>query len=142
VIDEYRRRWNIDEVELVGYSFGADVMPFLYNRLPQGQREAVRSISLLGLAHHADFRVTVGGWLGKAQRDAPAVAPQLATIPSQRVACVYGAEEKDTLCPDLAASGVRVLRTPGGHHFDGDLAAMAARLEANFARDAATAPSA
>ncbi|RXQ99942.1 AcvB/VirJ family lysyl-phosphatidylglycerol hydrolase [Pseudoxanthomonas composti] len=141
VIEEYRHRWHADEVDLVGYSFGADAMPFLYNRLPPAQRQAVGSLSLLGLGHHADFRVTVGGWLGKSQHNAPAVAPQLAQIPSQRVLCVYGAEEKDSLCPELAASGIRAVRTAGGHHFDGDLAAMAARLEANFARNGATAPS-
>ena len=34
IIDHYREAWQRPDVVLVGYSFGADVLPFAYNRLP------------------------------------------------------------------------------------------------------------
>ncbi|MCC4587197.1 virulence factor [Xanthomonas sp. NCPPB 1067] len=120
VIAAYRQRWHIRHVALVGYSFGADVLPFAYPDLSPQQRAAVQFVSLLGLGHQADFKVRVGGWLGwhnDAERD---VAPALQALDLRRVQCIYGTEEKDTLCPELRARGVEVVARPGGHHFDHD----------------------
>ncbi len=135
VINEYRQRWHADEVELIGYSFGADAMPFLYNRLPPATRAIVRSISLLGLGHAASFRVSVGDWLGTPSSDDVPVAPELAKLPPGELLCVYGEDERDTLCPTLAAQGIRVAKTSGGHHFDHNIPAMVERLRANFSRN-------
>ncbi|MET1023635.1 MAG: AcvB/VirJ family lysyl-phosphatidylglycerol hydrolase [Pseudoxanthomonas sp.] len=140
VIDAYSTRWHTDDVELVGYSFGADAMPFLYNRLPPATRAKVRSLSLLGLGHGASFKVSVGGWLGTPSSDDAPVAPELASIPSGKLLCVFGQDEKDTLCPGLAVRGVTVAQTKGGHHFDGDLPAMVQRLEHHFQRNDQAGP--
>jgi type IV secretory pathway VirJ component len=47
--------------------------------------------------------------------------------------CFYGQDEGDSACPELARRGVEVIRTLGGHHFNGDYAALSrdimARLE-------------
>jgi len=47
--------------------------------------------------------------------------------------CFYGQDEGDSDCPELARRGVEVIRTSGGHHFNGDYAALSrdimARLE-------------
>ena len=64
VLTTYMAKWKTPDVALIGYSFGADVMPFAYNGLPQGLRSHVKLIALLGLAHRADFRIVVYGWLG------------------------------------------------------------------------------
>ena len=34
--------------------------------------------------------------------------------------CFYGQDEKDSACPYLARREVEVIRTTGGHHFDGN----------------------
>jgi type IV secretory pathway VirJ component len=126
VISDYQRRWHIHQVALVGYSFGADVLPFAYADLPAQQRAAVRFVSLLGLAHKADFKVQVRGWLGWDEGDGRSVQPMMAGFAPQRLQCIYGAEEKDTLCPQLRQQGVDVRMRPGGHHFDRDPEALAA----------------
>ncbi|WP_175485466.1 virulence factor family protein [Pseudoxanthomonas sp. GM95] len=117
VIAEYRQRWHVTRVDLVGYSFGADVMPFLYARLPADQQAQVRTVSLLGLSSGTGFTVRIGGWLGWSGGDTHPVAPQLQAIPTDKLLCVYGEEEEDSLCPSLRASGIAVRMTPGGHHF-------------------------
>ncbi|MBV6812758.1 virulence factor [Xanthomonas campestris pv. passiflorae] len=125
VIASYRQRWHIQHVALVGYSFGADVLPFAYPELSPQQRASVQFVSLLGLGHEADFKVRVGGWLGwhnDAERD---VEPAIQALDAHRLQCIYGNEEKDTLCPELRARGVQVLARPGGHHFDHDPVVLA-----------------
>lgn len=142
VIEEYGRRWHADRVDLVGYSFGADAMPFLYNRLPPSDQARVDSITLMGLGHGASFEVSVGGWLGTPSSDDAPVAPELARIPPAKLLCVYGRQESDTLCPQLAAQGIRTLETGGGHHFDGDPDGLAGRVAAGFGPHSAAVRSA
>jgi type IV secretory pathway VirJ component len=42
--------------------------------------------------------------------------------------CIYGADEKDSLCPKLDAKKFRVVELKGGHHFDGDYANLARQI--------------
>ncbi|WP_027795003.1 virulence factor family protein [Paraburkholderia acidipaludis] len=129
VIRTYEARWHAKHVALVGYSFGADVMPFAYNRLPDALRAKVSYMSLLGFAPDADFQIRVTGWLGMPASDkALAVRPELAKVPPAIVQCVYGADEKDTLCPALANTGIDLVKTDGSHHFDGNYGALAAKI--------------
>ncbi|NML31118.1 virulence factor family protein [Paraburkholderia antibiotica] len=133
VMQTYGARWHAEHIALIGYSFGADVMPFAYNRLPAEQRAKVSLISLLGFAPDADFQVRVGGWLGMPASDkALKVRPELAHVPPAMVQCFYGASETDTLCPALEKTGVEVIRTSGDHHFGRDYNALERRILAAF----------
>ncbi len=105
------------------------MLPFAYNRLPEALQQHVTRIALLAIEAKADFEVEVDGW-----QPSPPVDPRLPTdaevarIPPTLVLCIYGAEEKHTGCPGLAARGVTVVRTSGAHHFDGDYAALERRI--------------
>jgi len=133
VMQTYGARWHAEHIALIGYSFGADVMPFAYNRLPQAQRAKVSLIALLGFAPDADFQIRVGGWLGMPASDkALKVQPELTKVPAAIVQCFYGAEEEDTLCPALDKSGIEVIRTSGDHHFGGGYNAMEKRILSAF----------
>ncbi|WP_322045957.1 AcvB/VirJ family lysyl-phosphatidylglycerol hydrolase [Paraburkholderia sp. J67] len=129
VLNTYASRWHAKHIALVGYSFGADVMPFAYNRLPDALREKVSYMSLLGFAPDADFQIRVTGWLGMPASDkALKVQPELAKVPPAIVQCVYGADEKDTICPALANTGIELVKTNGSHHFDGDYNELATKI--------------
>lgn len=133
VMQTYGARWHANHVALVGYSFGADVMPFAYNRLPEALRAKVSLISLLGFAPDADFQIRVGGWLGMPASDKALKAqPELMRVPPAIVQCFYGENEKDTLCPALANTGVEVVRTSGDHHFGRDYNALERRILSAF----------
>ena len=64
VLAHYREAWSRPDVVLVGYSFGADILPFAYNRLPADEQAHVHRLSLLALSGSADFEIHVTGWLG------------------------------------------------------------------------------
>jgi type IV secretory pathway VirJ component len=140
ILATYRARWGTPRAILVGYSFGAGVLPFAMNRLPAAERAGVVQLSLLGLEPTAPFEIEVTGWLGALDRDAAAVLPELERLDLRRLQCFYGEEEEDTLCraPELAAA--EVVRTEGGHHFGGDYQALASRILEGAARRLAAAP--
>ena len=116
----YRQRWGVKSFVLAGYSFGADILPPIYNRLPAADQDSVSLLVLLALADHADFEIHVSGWLGQAGGEL-ALAPELAKMPKQKILCVYGAKEKtETACTGLANTSATLLELPGEHHFDQD----------------------
>jgi type IV secretory pathway VirJ component len=119
-------------VGLVGYSFGAG--------LPDDVRAAVVEVSPLGLEPRAPFEIAVSGWLGGVPADAPPVLPELARLDLSRVQCFYGEEEELTLCTDPALEGAEIIRTTGGHHFDGDYEALARRILEGAERRAGSRP--
>jgi len=47
IIVHYRSIWKKDRVALIGYSFGADVLPFLINRLDSADFRSVDCIAFL-----------------------------------------------------------------------------------------------
>ena len=117
------------EILLVGYSFGAGILPFAVNRLSEADRARVTQVSLLGVEPHAPFEIEVTGWLGEGPSpEAPLLLPELLRLDLSRVQCFYGEEEEDSLCRDPALAGAEIVRTTGGHHFDGDYPGLARRI--------------
>jgi type IV secretory pathway VirJ component len=122
-------KWKSKKVILIGYSFGAGILPFTVNRLPAAERERIVLISLLGLEPRAPFVIALSAWLGKeTDESAPAVLPELLQLDLAKVQCFYGEQEEDSLCRTPQVVGWEVIRTTGGHHFDGDYRALAMRI--------------
>ncbi len=127
LMQHYREKWGAKHFVLAGYSFGADVLPAIYNRLPADAKKDVSSVILLAFARSGSFEIEVQGWLGKAGQEA-ATGPEMARLPGPKVLCVYGIEEKnESGCTQPQAVGEN-LQLPGGHHFDEDYPALAKRL--------------
>ena len=127
ILAHYRAAWSRPDVTLVGYSFGADILPFLYNRLPAGEQAHVHRLSLLALSRSADFEIHVTGWLGVdgPSSDSRRTAPELARLPPGLVQCFYGAADAESGCLLPELNGAELIRTEGGHHFDGRYEALA-----------------
>jgi len=129
VLRHYLDAWQKERVMLIGYSFGADVLPFLANGLPPELRGRVELLVFLGLGPAAMFEFHLSDWLATGRgEDALPVLPQIQNLGWTRSLCVYGADEDDSLCPALKQLGVDVLKVPGDHHFGGDYAGVAALI--------------
>ena len=127
-IDTFLSRWGGSKVVLIGYSFGADVLPFAYDRLSPETKAHVVQLSLLGFATAADFEIRIAGLVGAGpSKEALPTEPAIATIDPTMVQCFYGADEDDTACC-LLHGKAEVIRTAGGHHFDGNYSALAQRI--------------
>lgn len=122
VIRHYAEQWKRPNVLLVGYSQGADVMPFAFNRLAADTRGRVRGTALMALSHKAAFEFHLSNWVGDSgDLD---IAPEAAKLPAASTLCIYGQDEDDSLCPEIGAHA-KVVALPGGHHFDGDYEKLA-----------------
>ncbi len=129
MIDAYTDQWGISNVVLIGYSFGADVIPAAYNLLPKAQKKRVKQLSLLALSKEVDFEISVTGWLGMAGAgEGGTTTDDIARIKSGLVQCIYGTEEDDDPCPSLKSTGVETVAIDGGHHFDEDYQALGKRI--------------
>jgi type IV secretory pathway VirJ component len=129
-INHYTKAWSRERVILIGYSLGADVLPFIVNRLPADVREHVCSIALIGLGNTAIFEVHVKQWLPGTKLVGQPVAPELATLPHSQLLCLYGAEDKDSLCPSLARTEAMIEQIGNGHHLGGQYREIAQRIVA------------
>ena len=121
VVRHYEEQSDGRGVILAGYSFGADVLPFIVNRLSADTKSQIKLMSLIGLSEHASFEIRLQGILGATNEDGPPTVPELARIKNIPIQCVYGFDESDTACTDQALSRiVERVEMSGGHHFNGD----------------------
>jgi type IV secretory pathway VirJ component len=52
--------------------------------------------------------------------------------------CVHGADENDSYCLKPQPAQVHVVQLPGGHHYDGDYAALGKLIVDNLPKSAGT----
>jgi type IV secretory pathway VirJ component len=122
IVHHYGDAWQVTRVSLIGYSFGAAVIPLVWPKLDPATRNEIKLIAMLGLEPVARLRMSMAGWLGMASSEDISLRPFLAEMPKDKVMCVYSDEEQkagSTGCtlPELDGA-TRVERT-GGHHFGG-----------------------
>jgi type IV secretory pathway VirJ component len=124
VLRTYSHEWGRSRALLIGYSQGADTMPFMVNRLPPETRQLVAFTSLLGISDNAVWEFHVASWLGSPAKGIP-TGPELQRWSGSPYLCLYGESDGDSACAALTGHDGRVLKLPGGHHFDGDYAEVA-----------------
>jgi type IV secretory pathway VirJ component len=113
---------------LIGYSFGASLVPVVINRLPDAARRRVQGGVMISPDDAAVFEIHVGDWFGSTHHDDTLpIGPEIAASKVPLV-CVHGADEDDSFCMKAQPAQVRVVDLPGGHHYDGDYAALGALI--------------
>ena len=120
VIADYMQKWNKSEVILLGYSFGADVLPFIVNRLPEYLRHEIKMVVLMSPDKSADFEFHFTDWFDESSRDAYNVAPELQRLKAAPTVIIYGEKENDSLVKHISNRKVRIIKVPGDHHYNYD----------------------
>jgi type IV secretory pathway VirJ component len=131
VLRHFMAAYGRDSAILIGYSQGADTMPFMFNGLPAELARAIERVVLIAPSKAATFEFHVSTWLGKDPPGLP-TGPEVARISGKRLTCLYGADEDDCLCPELDRDSYRVIELPGGHHFAGDYDTLAKTILENL----------
>jgi type IV secretory pathway VirJ component len=121
ILQYYSFLWNRPKVVMIGYSFGADVLPFLLNRISRESLLKIEAVAFLGLSSTADFQFHLTDWLVSLKRPtALPVRPELEKLRGKKILCFYGTEDKDALCGELDQGLVKAIAIQSGHRFGND----------------------
>jgi type IV secretory pathway VirJ component len=116
------------KIIVLGWSYGADVLPIAYNHLTAAEQKIISNLVLLSGGKLTQLQVTLAERTGLAPGHIP-LEPELALIPRDKLICVYSDPEKDnSSCLSEAVKGAKVLEISGGHAFDHDAPMVVSRL--------------
>jgi type IV secretory pathway VirJ component len=119
LISYYLGLWKRKRVILIGYSFGADIVPFIFTRLPRDQSKNISQIVLLSPSNHTDFEVHVSEMLGENSEGTNNVPAEINKIDQKPILILSGEKEEDDLNTALLRiSNYQKIILPGGHHYD------------------------
>lgn len=118
---------HADRVILIGQSFGADMLQVGATGLPEDLRSKVQMVALVVPGDTVIFRASPAELFDWAKPDAPALptARQLTWAPA---ICIYGRDEKNSLCPLLHQPNMQRVGLPGAHSLGHDPDALYAAL--------------
>ena len=118
-LKKYAASWHTAGVLMVGYSFGADIVPFVLNRLEPAQLRTIGQAVLISPSPHTTFEVTISGMMDIPHSDGYSVHRELEKVRQVPVKLVFGRNEDF----DPFFSGGKKLEPlllPGGHHYQGN----------------------
>jgi type IV secretory pathway VirJ component len=125
VIEHYLAQWHLQRVDLVGFSFGADVLPFIVNRLPADTAARIATTTLIGPSPSATFEIHVSNWLPGITTHGLSLAPEIGKLKPVPL-CLYGSGEAHDICGSLPATQVDEIGS--GHHLGGEGELIVARI--------------
>ncbi len=121
IIRFYLLKWKKEKVLIVGYSLGADVLPFMVHRLPQDLKNRIELVTFLSPSHLVDFQFHLSYWLGGGDNKTDLkVLPEIEKLQGLPLLCFYGNDENDSICKSMPSTLAKVIAVDGGHHYDGN----------------------
>jgi type IV secretory pathway VirJ component len=111
LIREYQTKWQRQQVILIGFSRGAEALPFMINHASDDTRRSIALIVLLGPAETTGFVIHTP--------DRLSVLPEVRKLKGIPLLCVNGTREKHSVCRSLRPTEATVFTLNGGHHFGG-----------------------
>jgi type IV secretory pathway VirJ component len=127
----YCKVWKRDRFLLIGYSLGAEIIPFITNRLPDEMKTASSSV-LLSPEPHTDFEVHITNMLGMGNRQNIYKVPEeIIRMKPVKTLIIYGSGEKTPLPDLIGGSSATVVKIPGDHHYKFDIALIVKTMKEN-----------
>lgn len=119
LINKYSALYKTNRIYLCGYSFGADIIPFIYNRLAPSIKNKVVALELLSPFATSDFMVHTSDLLNIASDDRPyKVKAEIESIPRIPIFCFYGEKEESKPMETILKKNFTMKILAGDHHYD------------------------
>ncbi|HEY5510237.1 MAG TPA: AcvB/VirJ family lysyl-phosphatidylglycerol hydrolase [Prolixibacteraceae bacterium] len=129
VIETYQKLWKRDKFVLAGYSFGASIVPFLANRLPQNVKNNLVSIILITPDKRGEFEINLSDMLNlglsKGKYD---VLQEIQQGDSKKYLVIFSSDESENTRQAFQQAGLKTEILQGNHHFDNGYDAVAERI--------------
>lgn len=158
MIPRYLAKWHKRRVWLIGFSFGADVLPSIVTRLSPANRARISQLVLLSPSNNVNFEIALEGYMRenwfktklKALMEKINPIPHYPSLPrvaalddKPPVICYYGRDDQGdpSLCDETGLpSWIVVHAMPGGHHLGYDYPGLVTRMLSELPRDTAATP--
>jgi len=120
-VEHYLQQWNKKSFILVGYSFGASVVPFTAANFPESLKEKLKGVYSLSPDVKADFEIHIADMLSlESSNDNYDVISEIKKIKAYNPVCFFGSEEDPEIRKRFAASDIKTIEIPGSHHYNND----------------------
>jgi type IV secretory pathway VirJ component len=129
----YSNEWGRDKFILIGYSLGAEIVPFIVNRLPEEIRSKVESAVLLSPATTTDFEIHISNMLGMGNRQNTYNTIDEIKKMSVPTLIIFGDGEKTEIPELLSKTPVVIRKIPGDHHYKFNLTLIMQTMKDNKA---------
>ncbi|SFE78191.1 virulence protein (VirJ) [Chitinophaga sp. CF118] len=121
LLQYYSSQWNNHAFILVGYSMGADVLPFIYQHLSAVFQSQTQHLVFMSPSASTDMVVHISDMLGKTSTPGSMSVPgAMNSITGKPLLLVFGQDEKDFDLKSLTISNYHQIVLPGGHHYNED----------------------
>ncbi|MBD0377100.1 MAG: hypothetical protein ICV51_15915 [Flavisolibacter sp.] len=119
LMNNYLRAWNHKNFFVIGYSFGADVAPFILSRLSAELYNRCTHLVLMSPSPTTDFEAKVVNMMGFGLQGKERVPPEINKL-NKPILFLFGKEEKDFPLQQITAPNKQVVILEGGHRYDGN----------------------
>jgi type IV secretory pathway VirJ component len=113
VMRAYQRRWDRRRVLLVGYSFGADVLPLAVARLDSTDRARLAGLVLLGFSADAQFKFRPRP--GASHVRSYPTLPIVRSLGDLPVLCIGGDQDPRSVCSRIGTPNATSRTIASGH---------------------------
>lgn len=118
-VEHYLQQWDKKTFVLVGYSFGASVIPFVASNLDEPLKAKLKGVYSLSPDEKADFEIHIADMLSlESSKDNYEVIPEIKKIKSFNPVCFFGNEEDPTIRNRFSESGIKTIELPGSHYYN------------------------
>lgn len=124
VINHYMQQWNKTSFVLIGYSFGASVLPFIASNFSNSEKEIMKGLFCFSPDETGDFEIHITDMLNFSNKEKYDVLSELKKNSGLNPVCVFGNEEDYELRKHFSMTGVKVETLPGSHHYDNNYDAV------------------
>ena len=133
-LDYYGKEWGREKFVLVGYSLGAEIVPFIVNRLPEEIKSKIESAVLLSPATTTDFEIHISNMLGMGNRqNTYNTIDEIIKMQSVPTLIIFGEGEKTEIPGLLSKTSVIIRKIPGDHHYKFNLPLIMQTMKDNKA---------
>ena len=123
VLNGSNKEWKKKNIVLIGYSFGADVSPFMLTHFSAALSNRINHLILLSPSAKTDFEIHVLQMLGWGKDAGESVPAEINKI-LKPVTIVVGDDENEFPFDQVTIKNKQIVKMPGGHHYDGDVDAL------------------
>lgn len=109
------------QIAFIGYSFGADVLPFVLNRLPKNILEKVVASFMMASSGSTDFEIHWLDMLGDNKKRNMDVVSEINKTVGVETVIITGSDDNNLDVKRITLKNYTLVVLPGGHHFNGDI---------------------